>query len=286
MNNTITIKKIINHLLEEDVQTRVRLLKEDKNLLRSYIRHCIYEVNLEIQNNIEKEELLREIVRGLIVEAQGSPDAPSDITAMNFLKNLLKNIIPSVEEDYKELTSNKEQRSSFRAHILNAAENLLNNLDASPESLERAGELEEDVDIKIDDDKPEGFIDIYDDDKGTSDEEDLSDEETFAKGLEDRELDKTGRNAAFTTFTKIKNQIENEYSKLDPDSFIKDKEDYERDIFRDYLLLNFKLYFDQFEEELSPDLVEPETPSEEEFVRAGEESPAAGQGDELVPPGV
>ena len=272
MNNIKMLKKIISFLLKEDTQTRRRLLKEDRNLLRSYLRHCIYEVNLEIENSQRKELLIREIIQKLIIEAEatgGSPESPSDITAMNFLKNLLKNIIPSLEEDYKELTSNKKQRVSFRVHVLNAAENLLNNLDADPESLDNVndGDLEE-VTVKVqDDEKPEGFIDIYGDDKDDGEDEDLSDEEMFAKGLEDRELDKTGRNAAFTSFTKIKNQIENEYSKLDPDSYVEERDELERDIFRDYLLLNFKLYFDKFEEDLSPNLVEPETPSEDEFVR-------------------
>ena len=287
MNNTEMLKKVINHLLNEDINTRIRMLKEDNNNLRSYVRHCIYEVNLEIENYEKKEDLIREVICKLIQEAEatgGSPDAPSDITAMNFLKNLLKNIIPSIEEDYKELTSAKKQRISFRSHVLNASENLLNNLDADPETIEN-GELEE-ITIKVDDDKPEGFIDIYGDDKEEEGEEELSDEEKFAKGLEHRKLDKTGRNAAFTTFEKIHHQIENEYSKLDPDSIVEDREETEREIFRDYLLLNLKLYFDKFEEDLSPNLEEPITPSEDEFIRAGQEreGPPTGGGEELMPP--
>ena len=63
---------------------------------------------------------------------------------------------------------------------------------------------------------------------------------------------------------------------------IEGREETEREIFRDYLLLNLKLYFDKFEEDLTPDLQEPETPSEEEFVRAGQERDAGD--DELIPP--
>jgi len=283
MNNIEMLKNVINHLLKESNETRRALLKEDTNLLRSFVRHCVHEVKLETKINKQKEDLIRRSVKKLIKEAEatgGSPEAPSDITAMNFLKNLLKNIIPSVEEGYKELTSSKKQRISFRKHILNAAENLLNNLDADPEAIGDDG-LEE-ITIKIDDDKPEGFIDIYDDEKGAGEpEEDLDPEDEFAKGLEDRKLDKTGRNAAFESFTKVQNQIENEYSKLDPEAEVDGREETEREIFRDYLLLNLKLYFDKFEEDLAPDLEEPSTPSEEEFVRAGEDR--AG-GEELIPP--
>ena len=137
MNNIESLKKVINYLLKEEPSKRKRLLKKDDNLLRSFVRHCIYEVNYEIDNFNKKEKLIRKIVRKLIKESEatgGSPESPSDITAINFLKTLLKNIIPNIEQDYKELTSSKRQRISFRKHILNATENLLNTLDADPES--------------------------------------------------------------------------------------------------------------------------------------------------------
>ena len=283
MSNIQTLKKVINHLLLEDNETRSFLLKEDNNLLRSFIRHCIHEVRLEISSTKEKENLIRESVRALIKEAEatgGAPDAPSDITSINFLKNLLKNIVPNLEEDYKELTSAKKQRISFRKHILNAVENLLNSLDADPEAIE--SELEE-VTIKVDDDKPEGFIDIYDGEKDQDavETKDLDPEDEFASGLEDRDLDKTGRNAAFESFKKVQNQVENEYSKLDPEAEIDGRDETERQIFRDYLLLNLKLYFDKFEEDLSPAPEEPETPSEDEYVKAGQSRAGEGETEEV-----
>lgn len=285
MNNIESLKEVINHLLKESDNKRKNLLNEDKNLLRSFVRHCIHEVKLEIKNNKDRESLLREYIKAVLNEAEatgGAPETPSDITAMNFLKNLLKNIVPNVEENYKELTSTKKQRVSFRKHILNAVENLMNNLDADPESIEK-DELEE-LTVKVgQDDTPEGFIDIYDDEPGQQEEEEeLDPEDEFSKGLEGKDLDKTGRNAAFESFKKIQNQIENEYSKLDPDEVIEGREETEREIFRDYLLLNLKLYFDKFEEDLTPDLEEPETPSEDEFVRAGQERNKTD--DELIPP--
>mgnify|MGYP004389125439 FL=1 len=283
MTNIETLKKVINHLIKEDHDERKALLKEDTNLLRSYLRHCIHEVRLEIKANKQKEQLIRESVRMLIKEAEatgGAPEAPAEITAINFLKNLLKNIVPNVEEDYKQLTSAKKQRVSFRKHVLNATENLLNNLDADPEAIEE--DLEE-VTVKVsDDDKPEGFIDIYGDEKKEKPEEDIAPEDEFAKGLEDRELDSTGRNSAFESFNKIQNQIENEYSKLDADAKVDGRDETEREIFRDYLLLNLKLYFDKFEEDLNPNLEEPSTPSEEEYIKTAQDRDKGG--DELMPP--
>jgi hypothetical protein len=283
MTNIETLRKVISHLIKEDHDERKALLKEDTNLLRSYLRHCIHEVRLEIKANKQKEQLIRESVRMLIKEAEatgGAPEAPAEITAINFLKNLLKNIVPNVEEDYKQLTSAKKQRVSFRKHVLNATENLLNNLDADPEAVEE--DLEE-VTVKVsDDDKPEGFIDIYGDEKKEKPEEDIAPEEEFAKGLEDRELDSTGRNSAFESFNKIQNQIENEYSKLDADAKVDGRDETEREIFRDYLLLNLKLYFDKFEEDLNPNLEEPSTPSEEEYIKTAQDRDKGG--DELMPP--
>ena len=283
MTNIETLRKVISHLIKEDHDERKALLKEDTNLLRSYLRHCIHEVRLEIKANKQKEQLIRESVRMLIKEAEatgGAPEAPAEITAINFLKNLLKNIVPNVEEDYKQLTSAKKQRVSFRKHVLNATENLLNNLDADPEAVE---EKQEEVSVKVsDDDKPEGFIDIYGDEKKEKPEEDIAPEEEFAKGLEDRELDSTGRNSAFESFNKIQNQIENEYSKLDADAKVDGRDETEREIFRDYLLLNLKLYFDKFEEDLNPNLEEPSTPSEEEYIKTAQDRDKGG--DELMPP--
>ena len=284
MTNIESLKKIINHLIRESDEKRLSLLKEDTNLLRSYLRHCIHEVRLEITANKQKEQLIKQSVRALIKEAVatgGAPEAPAEITAVNFLKNLLKNIVPNVEEDYKQLTSAKKQRVSFRKHILNATENLLNTLDADPEAIE--SDLEE-VTVKVQDvDKPEGFIDIYgDEEKDEEPEEELDPEDEFAKGLEMKDLDKTGRNSAFESFNKIQNQIENEYSKLDADTIVDGRDETEREIFRDYLLLNLKLYFDKFEEDLSPDLQEPDTPSEEEYIKTAQDRDEGG--DELIPP--
>ena len=289
MSNIQSLRKVINFLLKESKEQRKLLLKEDANPLTSFIRHCIHEVKLENQNRLIKEELIRKSIRSLIKEAEatgGAPEAPSDITSINFLKNLLKNIVPNLEEDYKELTSSKKQRMSFRKHILNATENLLNSLDADPEAVD-AG-LEEEVTVKIeDDDKPEGFIDIYGDEEGKVEDEadDLSPEDEFSRGLEDKDLDKTGRNAAFESFKKVQNQVENEYSKLDPEAKIDGREETEREIFRDYLLLNLKLYFDKFEEDLTPDLEEPSTPSEDEYVKVGQNRAEEEPSDELIPPG-
>ena len=231
--------------------SRLELLEEIR--LRRAVQ---YGIRKSLRERKKSESILRKYIRKRINEAiaiGGSPSTPYDITAINFLKDLLKKIVPSVEEDYKELTTSKDQRVSFRKHVLNAIENLLRTLDADPDSIIAAkGRIKEEIDIEID-------------------EEELTPEEEFALGMEEEDLDKTGRNAAYTTFQQIKNQIENEYSKLDADSKVEAmKGQSEREVFKDFLLLNFKLYFDRFEEELSPaPEEEPETPAE--YTTPGEE---------------
>ena len=69
---------------------------------------------------------------------------------------------------------------------------------------------------------------------------------------------------------------------LDADTVVDGRDETEREIFRDYLLLNLKLYFDKFEEDLSPDLQEPETPAEDEYIKTAQSRGEGG--DELIPP--
>ena len=51
--------------------------------------------------------------------------APNKSTGINVLEQLLKKIVPVLEDDYKSLTTNSDQRKSFRSHILNAVVNTL-----------------------------------------------------------------------------------------------------------------------------------------------------------------
>tara|TARA_R110002020_G_scaffold475977_2_gene715289 strand:+ start:12731 stop:13618 length:888 start_codon:yes stop_codon:yes gene_type:complete len=290
MTKISDIRGAIERILNEEESSFKLNLNEDKNLFSSYIRHCIYETKLKNKSNLQKEQIIRSYIKSLLMEAEavgGSPEAPAEITAINFLKNLLKNIIPTNEEGYKELTSSKTQRVSFRRHILNATDNLLKTLDADPDSMAAMGiaalaETDDDLAVSVNPTgNPEGFIDIYGDAKPNGEAEELDPEQEFARGLEDKNLDNTGRNAAFEVFKKVQNQIENEYSKLDPDAVVDGMEETEREIFKDYLLLNLKLYFDKFEEELGTNPEEPTTPSEDEFNRTNAEDASR---QDLIPP--
>ena len=150
-----------------------------------------------------------------------------------------------LETDFKSLTTDDEQRGSFRAHILNGIQKIL----AVANANSKAGfvDIKEEIDVTIADD--DRFIDI-------EPEKDLDPKDEFSQGLEKSSLDQTGRNVAFNSFKKIEQNILDSYELLDNDE--------DKKLFHDYLLTNIKLYFDKFEDELSGDVPDITTPEYEE----------------------
>jgi len=236
--------------------------QEEKNL-RSNIRHLIQHVK---QKKVNEQKKIRDLVSTLLqhdiremLSESGTPDVdptPNKSTGINVLEELLKKIVPVLETDFKSLTTNSEQRQSFRAHIVNAVVGTLtpaqaNN--AAVDNVEPVHEIEldigEDVNVDIGDDKfTDKFIDIRSDaEKAASEEEEEEDPiDSFGTGVEG---DETGRNMAYQSFKKIETSIIDSYELLsDPD---------DQELFYDYLIANLKLYFDKFEGELSGQVEEP-----------------------------
>ena len=226
-------------------------LKEEKRL-RKVVRDLLENYLVEKKEKVMLEEnRLRSVIRSLIKEVSADvPDEqPQRATGINVLEDTLKVVIPIVEDAYKALTTSKEQRESFRAHILNAVENSLAPVDvtAGAGESQEENELEEEVtlDVDIEDDR---FIPVRDQDIP---EEPVEPEEP--KSFQDlKGMNVTGRNFASTTFNKIENQVQDAYESL--------ADDEDRKLYKEYMLTNLKLYFDRFEEELQPTLPEPESP--------------------------
>ena len=237
--------------------------------LREFIQKGIKRIKDKKNKEILEEEKLRSFIRSMIKEAS-TPDVsptPNRATGINVLEELLKKIIPVLETDYKTLTTNPEQRQSFRAHILNAAENTLrpamvNDSATDAEVLDEPGlnqlqELDNSIDIDIEDD--DDFISI-------ESEKEKEKDPVQEFGLEGE--NETGRNMAYQSFKKIEANI------LDSYSLLSDVEDQE--LFYTYLLTNLKLYFDKFEEDLAANVDEPSTEENEEATaEEGEEELAA-----------
>ncbi len=250
-------------------------------MLREYISKKLKKVISEKNQTYTSEELeLRKYIRQIITEAEDAEKAPHSSTGINVLADVLKKIIPVIEDDYKRLTTDPTQRESYRAHIINAAQNSIAPVAATSDNEEvpedsgdedlsddemleleeievvtgdeaeaiedaeadvEGPEAEDDIDVD-----PEGFIDI--DDTGGAEEE----EDTF--GIEGK--DDTGRNFAQATFDKIEKQIIDAYALLGADE--------DKELFYSYLVTNLKLYFDRFEDELVATLPEPTTPEYED----------------------
>jgi hypothetical protein len=212
-----------------------------RQVIRKIIKKTKNKVLQERQEANKQESELRSVIRKLIIEAKKDVDeSPHSSTAINLLEELLKQILPQLETDYKTLTTNKEQRSSLETEDVNKQ-------GGDPEFI-GGGELEEEVDIKVDDDLPdEKFIDI----------EDKPDPEPEEEGpsFEIAGQNKTGMAMAQDAFTGIEKNIVDTYA------ILHDEQD--EKLFKDYLITNLKMYFDKYEEELGA-VIEPTTPEYEE----------------------
>jgi len=231
------------------------MTKEEELHLRENIRYLIRHVK---QKRLNEENVLRSIVRSLVeyetkaLEEATTPDVdptPNKSTGINVLEDLLKKIVPILEDDFKLLTTDPVQRQSFRSHIVKAVVNTLTPVEANNDAVEDAGaeSIEEVIDIDIGDADEDKFIDIRTDAEKTADEEPEDPRDQFGAGLESE--DQTGRNMAYNTFKKIESNI------IDAYELLSNEEDQE--LFYDYLIANVKLYFDKFENELAGSVPEP-----------------------------
>jgi hypothetical protein len=234
-------------------------MNQEEETLRYSIRQLVRHVkHKKLQKNtIFEQQIIRlaELeLRSMLNEA-GGPDVdptPNKSTGINVLEELLKKIVPVLKTDYKSLTTNEEQRASFRAHIVNAVVQTLTpaiaNDAAGVDDID-AGAIDEEIDIDIvDEPGDDKFIDIRtDSEKKAEEEADQPDEkEEFGDGVDG---DETGRNMAYQSFKKIETAILDAYELLsDPD---------DQELFYDYLIANLKLYFNKFEDELSTSVEEP-----------------------------
>tara|TARA_R100000315_G_C5234532_1_gene145893 strand:- start:158 stop:994 length:837 start_codon:yes stop_codon:yes gene_type:complete len=239
-----------------------------EQLLREYIRKRL--ITKDTQRVIEEQQF-RKAIRKLLIEAEATDEVPAESTGINVLADLLKKIVPTLEDGYKNLTTDKEQRDSYRAHIVNAVKRTIAPVDAQEDAAKKESMeyfydrvLLEKIAINIGDEEGEEeevegeFIDIEGDEAAEGEE----------FGLEGK--DETGRNFASSDFDRIEKQIVDAYTMLGNDE---DKKQ-----FYDYLLTNLMLYFDKFEDELQETLPQTTTPEYEEAkAEEGEEGEEAAE---------
>jgi len=223
--------------LRKHIRTAIKIIQERRTKIKE-------------RQISENEQRLRKVIRDLISEVAVADGTPHSNTGINALKPLLKSILQQIKDGYMKLTTNIAQRESYRAHLLNAIEKTL-----APEKVtDSAGEnIAEGVELSLkDEDK---FISTP-----HAEEEKLSPEQEAKQTFTMNDHDLTGRNEAFKVFKSIEKQIVSEYDDLEDDG--------DRQPFYDYLITNLKMYFDLFEDELTPSVEEPTTPEYEKAISA------------------
>ena len=233
--------------LREQIRKAIRVIRERK--LTKYT------------GLLEEEIRLRSLVRRLLKE-EGEGDESTGIT---YLRRDLNKILEELEEGYTSLRTSKEQRDSYRTHILNAIQDLLVrgdvNFNATPDKDpdERVADIEEAIDVAVGDGQPDPRkrIDVgrkKPDEHPTEKAQSAEEEELESFALTGQDL--TGAKGALRSMKQIENVIVNTYADLyDPN---------DRDIYADYLITNLQLYFDEFEDDLQKMLPEPENPDYEQ----------------------
>ena len=250
--------------LEEEEQEMLK--QKNENTLREVIRNNlkIYFSNkkqesADMLDYILKEHELRISLRHMILEAAAEDPSVdiSDSTGINTLKDLLKNsnVLSTLRNVYKTLTTDEDQKISFRAHIIKWIQDTLAPIklnDIRPES----DSIKEEVGVDIEGVDIDKFIDAPDGSEKEKDNKPEEEEEEKMKPISG--ADTTGRNKAERIYPTIEKSIIDYYGELD------NPEDQE--MFYDYLIANMKLYFDKWDGEMSP--TPPEEPTNDEYEKA------------------
>ncbi len=234
--------------------------KEQEKIVESILEEHKLRMNL-------REIIFKESIETFEINEQEDPTSDtSDSTGINTLKDLLKNtnVLATLREVYKTLTTSEEQRKSFRAHVVRWVQDTLapvklNDIENSD------SELSEQVDIEIED-NVEGDMDKFiDAEDGSEKDQPVSNEEEEEGLAQISGTDTTGRNKAERIYPNIEKSIVDYYAELD------NPEDQE--MFYDYLIANLKLYFDKWDSEMSEKAPEEPTNDQYDQAKATEEVP-------------
>lgn len=281
---------ILESLKEKFTEEQILKLLENKKSFSKIINGALVKLQVnEAKSNFHKMNKEKTVVNQMILTNSlmgiyknpkylyESGDIPNYSTGINVLEDLLTKIIPSLQKDYRKLTTNIQQRKSFRNHIINAVINWLQsprmyaqNKNSNPDGvIERDKKLEDEnsnftqvendinSDVKTGNESEDGkFINVKKD--GTENKKKDEEYNLFYIDGEDR----TGANLAFESFKRMKKQILDAYNVLDNEE--------DKQIFYEYLIVNLRLHMDRFEEELKYDLPADKTKEIEDFKPEGE----------------
>ena len=259
------------------IKRKRKMIKQEAKLrasirenLKRYFKEKAVEHEQHVSKIIEEHHLrlkLRNILfEQLITEAEDPSTDVSDNTGINTLKDLLKNtnVLATLRETYKTLTTSEDQRKSFRAHVIRWVQDTLAPVKLNDTDAGSANSLSEQVGIDVEgvnDEDKDKFIDASD---GSEKENVVPQEEEEGLAKISGE-DTTGRNKAERIYPNIEKSIVDYYAELD------NPEDQE--MFYDYLIANLKLYFDKWDGEMSVTAPEEPTNTQYDQAKTPEEAP-------------
>jgi len=240
-------------------------MNQEEARLRALIRKGIQIVTERKEQQQTEVQRLRNVIHHLIGEVKGTTDVADRVihknSGINVLDTLLKNVIKQIESYYKDLSSNDQQRKSFRYHFLINFKNALAPINANRDAPDKEALAEQDLSVLIDDELDDEDIDTPPDESKflparPQDEEEAKDEEEKETGFIKLDSDDPSvrQGAAFAekAWNDVENQIQTAYEDLiDPEDAA---------AFYDWGLTNLKLYFDKFEDEMAESGQEPESP--------------------------
>jgi hypothetical protein len=237
-------RTIYREMQENYFIKRENLMEELK--LRKAIRNIITENK---KKELNEEQRLRSVIRKMLTEAKQADEVVYQNTGINKLRDLLRNIIPSIQDDYKDLTTSIEQRQAYINHLMAGIKNLLNIADLSKNTKEtsKEKELEEDIEIDVFKKDPSKIdLGLNKKEKPAPEPEDSRSEEEKLVSGDEMPLDPdqlTGMREAAITLKKIKTQITDTYETLS------NPED--EKAFKDYILPNIEAHVEEFESEIT-----------------------------------
>jgi len=254
----------------EDTMTKPekekKLRMQVRNSIKKFLKVKAESHQSDVANVLEEHALRMKLRRIILNESLNEVEDPTvdvhDNTGINTLKDLLKNtnVLATLRDTYKTLTTNEEQKLSFRAHIVKWVQDTL-----APVKLndpETENNLSEEIGIDVEGVDASKFIDAADGSEKEAKDSDSEEEEGLSK-LQGQ--DTTGRNKAERIYPAIEKSVVDYYGELD------NPEDQE--MFFDYLIANLKLYFDKWDGEM---ITTPEEPSNTEYDQAKETEEAPG----------
>ena len=127
-------------------------------------------IHKRIKNKLNEQQVFENKLRGFVrklIEAETGTEEASSNTGINVLADLLEKIIPTIEGDYKMLTTSEEQRESFRNHMVHAIKNSLRPIEAATDA-EKAADLPENFVVNASNLAEELKIDLDPDDSDES----------------------------------------------------------------------------------------------------------------------